>query len=194
MQQLFTIGVDECGTGALCGQLVVCGVRAPHTWSLSGLNDSKKLSEKKREQMRLKLLPLILNNTISFHLAERSNVIIDQLGMYAALKDAYIEVFHKLYQYSDLIIADGTLKFDGLGVDNYNIQSVIKADAKYPSVMAASILAKTYRDEELRQADKLYPQYDWKTNKGYSTKQHLQAIKENGACSLHRFSYKITKK
>jgi ribonuclease HII len=189
MQQLYTIGVDECGTGALCGQLVVCGVRAPHDWSLPGLNDSKKLSEKKREEMRLKLLPLILNNTISFHLAERSHLIIDQLGMYAALKDAYVEIFHKLYQYSDLIITDGNLKFDNLGVDNYNIQSVIKADAKYPTVMAASILAKTYRDQELREVDKLHPQYDWKTNKGYSTKTHLQAIKQFGACSLHRQSY-----
>jgi ribonuclease HII len=194
MQQLYIIGCDECGTGSLAAQLVVAGVRAPHDWSLPGLNDSKKLSEKQRELMTAKLQPLILNNTIAFYLAERSNLIIDQQGMYAALKDAYIEVFHQLYQPLDLVIADGTLNFDGLGVENYNIKSVIKADGKYPAVMAASILAKTYRDRQMKELDAQYPNYNWKINKGYPTKEHLSALHKFGASPLHRFSYAPIKK
>lgn len=183
------VGVDEVGTGALAGSLCVAGVRAPKDWALDGLNDSKKLSAKKREVMQERLLKLISDKEISWHLAERSNFEIDKLGMGVALKSAYIEVFKNLYNKDCLIITDGILKFDNLGVDDYDKISVIKADGKFPTVMAASILAKTYRDEKMKKLHEMYPVYDWIKNVGYAAKNHLDGIKKYGPCVLHRFSY-----
>lgn len=183
------IGCDEVGYGCLAGPLVVVGVRAPKDWSLAGLNDSKKLSAKKREAMRDQLSNLIESGTIAWHLAERSNAVIDKDGVAIALKSAYVEVFHKLYQDDCLIISDGILKFDNLGVDDYDKVSVIKADAKYPAVMAASILAKTYRDGKMKILHELHPQYGWDSNVGYGSKDHLAAIEKYGPCPLHRQSY-----
>lgn len=185
----FIIGADEVGYGCLAGPLVVCGVRAPRNWSLAGLNDSKKLSEKRRLVMGDKLSDLISKNEITFWLAERSNVQIDKTGVAFALKDAYVEVFHKLYQEDSLIISDGILKFDNLGVDTYDKVSIIKADTKIPAVMAASIIAKNYRDGKMKIFHPLHPQYGWNSNVGYGSKDHLEAIAKHGPCALHRFSY-----
>ncbi len=186
----YFVGCDEVGYGCLAGPLVVVGVRAPKDWTLDGLNDSKKLSEKKRDTMRAKLSELIEKGTITFHLAERSNSQIDKYGVAVALKDAYVECFHKLYQDDSLIITDGILKFDNLGVDAYDKQNLIKADAHLPVVMAASILAKTYRDKWMKEVGHAhYPQYNWASNVGYAAKDHLDAIAKHGPCALHRFSY-----
>lgn len=185
----FAIGADEVGYGCLAGPLVVCGVKAPKGWAIDGLNDSKKLSEKKRDVMRLKLNILIEKNEIQWHLAERSNNHIDKHGVAFSLKDAYVECFKALYAPECLIISDGILKFDNLGVDDYDICSLIKADQQIPTVMAASILAKTYRDEKMKNLHNLHPQYDWVSNVGYGSKNHLEAITKYGPCPLHRFSY-----
>lgn len=190
----FIIGCDEVGYGCLAGPLVVVGVRAPKDWTLAGLNDSKKLSAKKREAMLLPLMKLVQNKEISYHLAERSNTVIDKVGVAVALKDAYVEVFHALYQPDSLIISDGILKFDNLGVDAYDKVSVIKADSKYPAVMAASIIAKTYRDDLMHRLHHTYPNYGWDSNVGYGSKDHLEAIAYYGPCELHRFSYAPIKK
>lgn len=190
----YIIGADEVGTGSLAGALIVCGFKAPANWSIPGLNDSKKLSAKKRTIMRDMLLALVDKQEVIFHIAERTNIQIDQMGMAAALKDAYVEVFHKLYSDNSQIIIDGMLKFDGLGVDSYDKISIIKADTKFPQVMAASILGKTYRDAQMIELDKIYPAYDWKNNVGYPAKTHLTALDEVGPCSLHRFSYAPVKK
>jgi|SRR5579859_539306 len=183
------IGTDECGTGSLAGPLVVCGVKAPKNWSLATLNDSKKLTEKRREAARDQLLKLAETQNISYYITERSSTTIDKFGMAVALKDAYVEVFHALYENNSLIISDGTLKFDGLKVDSYPIVSLIKADAQIPTVMAASILGKTYRDNKMKELDSLFPQYNWKKNVGYPTKEHKDNINLYGPCDLHRFSY-----
>jgi ribonuclease HII len=175
--------------GCLAGPLVVVGVRAPKDWTLAGLNDSKKLSAKKREAMLLPLMKLVKGKEISYHLAERSNAEIDKVGVAVALKDAYVECFHALYQTDSLIISDGILKFDNLGVDAYDKVSVIKADAKFPTVMAASIIAKTYRDDKMHQLHYAYPHYGWDHNVGYGSKDHLDALTKIGPCVLHRFSY-----
>ena len=188
------IGCDEVGTGALAGPLFVCGIRASEGWSLDGLYDSKKLSAKKRLIMSDKLEKLISTNEISWALAGRSNTIIDQLGMAAALKDAYVEIFHQLYQPDSTIIVDGNLTFDNLGVDAYNLQSLVKADTKVPQVMAASILAKVYRDGKMKLLHKDYPMYDWEHNVGYGVASHLKALAQHGPCPLHRFSYYPIKK
>jgi ribonuclease HII len=183
------IGCDEVGTGSLAGPLVVCGISAPKDWTLEGLNDSKKLSAKKREAMCHKLLPLIENGTIAWHTAERSNAIIDELGLAAALKDAYVEVFKALYQDDCLIIVDGNLKFDNLEVDSFDKISMVKADTKIPAVMAASILAKVTRDHQMHEWHKEHPVYDFISNVGYGSAKHLKAIAEHGPCYLHRMSY-----
>ena len=185
----FIVGCDEVGYGCLAGPLVVVGVRAPKDWALTGLNDSKKLSAKKREGMRDLLTPLIESKAIAWHLAERSSAEIDKVGVAVALKDAYVECFHALYQPNSLIISDGILKFDSLGVDDYDKVSVIKADAKFPAVMAASILAKTYRDGKMKILHELHPMYGWDSNVGYGSKDHLAAIEKYGPCPLHRQSY-----
>lgn len=185
----YVLGADEVGYGCLAGPLVVCGVLAPKDWNLEGLNDSKKLSEKKRLLMRDKLKPLIENKTIKFYLAERANTSIDITGVSGALHNSYVEIFNKLYQSDCLIISDGILKFDDPSVRDYDRVSLIKADGQIPAVMAASILAKTYRDEKMKIAHITYPEYGWSTNVGYGSKEHLSAIWEHGATPLHRMSY-----
>jgi ribonuclease HII len=183
------VGCDEVGYGCLAGPLVVVGVRAPKDWKIDGLNDSKKLSAKKREALLLPLMKLVQSKDISYHLAERSNTEIDKVGVAVALKDAYVECFKALYQEDCLIISDGILKFDGLGVDDYDKVSVIKADTKYAAVMAASIIAKTYRDDKMHQLHHTYPNYGWDHNVGYPATDHREAIEKYGPCPLHRMSY-----
>ena len=189
----FTIGVDEVGTGCIAGPLVVVGVRAPKDWALAGLNDSKKLSAKRRDAMLLPLMKLVKSQEISYHLAERSNEYIDEVGVAVALKEAYVECFRALYTPDSLIISDGILKFDNLGVDGYDKVSVIKADAKYPTVMAASIIAKVYRDDKMHALHHTYPNYEWLSNVGYGSKSHLAAIEKYGPSPLHRYSYEPVK-
>jgi ribonuclease HII len=187
----FIVGCDECGTGSWAGPLVVVAVRAPKDWSLGGLNDSKKLSAKKREAMSVKLEKLIADGEISWALAERSNTVIDTIGLGVALKSAYVETFQQLYQAETLIIVDGNLKFDGLVPDDYNLTSIVKADTTVPQVMAASILAKVYRDSKMKILHKLHPEYGWDSNVGYGAKAHFNALKQYGYSPLHRMSYKI---
>lgn len=188
----FIVGADEVGWGALSGPVVVVGVRAPKGWWLDGLADSKKLkasSEKKLYEMRDKLNTAIENKEITWHLAERSNVQIDKMTPAMALKSSYVEVFNSLYDDDSHIISDGILNFKGLGVEHMSMESMIKADTKIPAVMAASILAKTYRDETMKIFHQLHPMYGWDSNAGYSSRDHLEAIAKYGPCALHRFSY-----
>jgi ribonuclease HII len=189
MNKSHIIGADECGYGSLAGPLLVCAVKTQNDWSMEGLNDSKKLSAKKRNTLRIKLLSLVEQGIIQYAMAERSNLQIDSLGVYVALKDAYAECYKKLYDEQSLLIADGNIKFDELSNDGYNITSVIKADTIYPTVMAASILAKTYRDNQMISLHTSYQIYDWINNMGYGAPLHLAAIKLYGPSSLHRMSY-----
>lgn len=183
------IGVDEVGYGAVAGPLVVVGVRAARDWNMAGLNDSKKMTPGSREVRRGELGELIEKKVISWHLAERSNVYIDSVGVATALKECYVEVFKALWDDHSIIICDGTLKFDKAVEDAYDRVSLVKADGKIPAVAAASILAKTYRDEKMRNLHPLHPQYGWDSNVGYPNPFHLQAISKHGPCPLHRFSY-----
>ena len=185
----YIVGCDEVGYGCLAGSLVIAGVSAPATWQLEGLNDSKKLSDKRRHVMLVKLMKLVQDKEISYHLAERTNVEIDLHGVASALKSAYAETFRALHGPESLIIVDGNLKFDNLGLDDYNIESIVKADTKIPAVMAASIIAKCWRDDRMKRLHFQYPNYNWIKNVGYGTADHLKAIVEHGPCELHRFSY-----
>jgi ribonuclease HII len=191
----FIIGCDEVGYGCLAGPVVVCGVRAPEDWFMAGLKDSKKFKTNKsmtaheqRTELALELKKLTEKGDISFHLAERSNTQIDNVGVAVALKDSYVETFHSLYQTNDKIIVDGTLKFTSYNL-KFNVESVIKADDKYNTVKAASIIAKSYRDSMMFLLHNQYPVYDWWNNSGYGSPMHLEGIDKHGPCKLHRFSY-----
>jgi ribonuclease HII len=183
------VGADECGYGSLAGMLVVCAVRVPKDWKLEGLRDSKKLSPQKREALSQQLEKLIAENKIQWALAERSNTVIDQIGVYNALKDCYVEVLQQLYFEDTLIIIDGNLKIDRESVNGYTRISVPKADDLYPAVSAASVLAKVYRDSKMKLLHKKYPMYGWDHNMGYASKDHYEGIKSHGPCPLHRLSY-----
>lgn len=190
-EKKFVIGCDEVGYGCWAGPLVVCGVRAPKDWNLVGLNDSKKLSASKREVLQAELLNLADKKIINYCVVEKSNIEIDKVGVGVALKQSYVEIFKSLYTPEALIVLDGILKFDGMGVDAFDQVSIIKADGHIPAVMAASILAKTYRDGLMKKYHIDFPQYDWENNVGYGVAMHLAAIKEHGFSPLHRRSYKI---
>lgn len=189
----YIIGADECGYGCLAGDVVVCAVKAPKDWNLEGLNDSKKLSENKRYLMRDKLIQLAESGEISYSITYRDNKYIDEVGIYNSLKICYNDaILSGLFPIvNESIIIDGNLNFNGFDLNNQNIKSVIKADTIFPVVMAASILGKTYRDDKMKDLDNLHPEYNWKNNKGYGTKDHIDAIKKYGLCDLHRKSYKI---
>lgn len=189
-QKPYIIGCDEVGYGALSGPLVIGAIRAPKDWAIPGLNDSKKLSDKQRRKMNEKIRAVIATGEISFAIAERCNKYIDERGVFRALRTSYQEVSKALYSQDSLIIIDGNVNFDKyLGGMDY--QTVIKADSKYPTVMAASIIAKVYRDDIMIKLSDKFPLYDWSSNKGYGSAKHIDAIKKIGYTELHRQSYKL---
>lgn len=188
----YILGIDEVGMGCLAGPVVSCGILAPAGWSLEGLRDSKKftkLSEKTQQAVLDKLNSQIESKIISFFVAERTNGQIDNLGIIPALKETYEEILNNLYRSDCTIILDGISKFDNLGGDDYDTQWVIQADSKYPTVMAASIIAKKYRDGKMKILHEVYPQYGWNSNVGYGSSDHIEAIKKYGGSPLHRRSY-----
>lgn len=171
-------GIDEAGRGALAGELVVaaCALKA----EISGLNDSKKLTPKKREI----LFGEICKNS-EFLIVYFNAKIVDLLGLSACLAKALVVFKERFKNYE--IIFDGNLDY-GVG-----IQTLIKADAKIPAVSAASILAKVSRDRQMILMDKIYPNYGFKKHKGYGTKEHLRAISKFGDCEITRKSFKVKK-
>jgi ribonuclease HII len=170
-------GIDEAGRGPLAGPLVMAGVILNNP--ITGLNDSKKLSKKKREM----LFDLILTNSDS-HIVRFSAQQIDLLGLSACLKIGLEEIMDCLNAKDYLF--DGNSKF---GVNG--LRTLVKADALIAEVSAASILAKVTRDREMVVLDATYPQYGFAEHKGYGTSAHVQAIREHGHCEIHRKSFKL---
>lgn len=170
-------GMDEAGRGPLAGPLVMAGVILKKP--ISGLNDSKKLSEKMRET----LFELILTNA-EYKIVHFSAEHIDTLGLSACLKKGLEEIMSFLH--ADDYLFDGNSKFGVSG-----LRTLVKADALIPEVSAASILAKVTRDREMIEMDPLYPNYGFALHKGYGTCAHVQAIKEYGYCDIHRKSFKL---
>lgn len=184
------IGADECGYGSLAGPLLIGAVKAPKDWSISGLNDSKKLTDKQRRTMNEKLR---MCGDIQFTLAERSNKHIDEFGVSVSLKECYKEVANTLYTPDSLIIIDGNVNFSET-LAGMDYQTVIKADTIYPAVMAASILAKVYHDDIMIKLVKDFPHYEkygWQSNMGYGSAKHIDAIRKIGYSEVHRLSYKL---
>ena len=178
----FICGIDEAGRGPLAGPVVVASVIMPADSIIEGVNDSKKVSEKKRE----KLYDLILEEAISYGVGIIGQDEIDDINILNATKKGLTMSLKELDKKPDLIIVDALTHIDTLGIP---YESIIKGDAKCYSIAAASIIAKVTRDRIMREWDKVYPQYGFATHKGYGTAAHIQAIKEYGPCPLHRKTF-----
>lgn len=178
----YICGIDEAGRGPLAGPVVVAAVIMPKDSMIEGVNDSKKVSEKKRE----KLYELIIEEAISYSVGIVDQNEIDRINILNATKAGLTEAVRTLKVKPELILVDALTNIDTCGVP---YKSIIKGDAKSYSIVAASIIAKVTRDRIMREWDKVYPQYGFEKHKGYGTAAHISAIKENGLCPLHRLSF-----
>ena len=175
-------GIDEAGRGPLAGPVVVAGVIMPKDSMIEGVNDSKKVTEKRRE----KLYDLIIEEAISYSISIIGQDIIDDINILNATKMGVTEVVDKLELKPDLIVIDA---LNHINTRQIPYESIIKGDAKCYNIAAASILAKVTRDRIMRQWDEVYPQYGFTSHKGYGTAKHIQAIKEYGLCPIHRRTF-----
>lgn len=178
----YICGIDEAGRGPLAGPVVVASVIMPKDSMIEGVNDSKKVSEKKRE----KLYEEITNTAIAWGVGIIDQREIDEINILNATKKGLTNSLKELEIKPDLILVDALTNIDTLGIP---YRSIIKGDAKSYSIAAASIIAKVTRDRIMRQWDELYPEYGFEKHKGYGTKMHIDAIKEYGPCPLHRKSF-----
>lgn len=197
-------GTDEAGRGCLAGPVTAAAILLPNHFELDLLNDSKQVSEKTRE----KLKPSIEEFAIAFAVTHIYTIEIDEINILNASMKAMQESILKLNPIPNYIIVDGNRPLNGkLGMkqktgkifsaDEINLlksipnTSIIKGDSKFMSIAAASILAKTYRDEYMNRIHEEFPMYNWKKNKGYPTKDHREAIKKYGPCKYHRMSFRL---
>lgn len=170
-------GIDEAGRGPIAGDLVMAGCIL--TGEVLGLNDSKKLSEKKRESLYEKI---ILNS--NYHIAKFSPSQIDEDGISHCLASGLREIMQNLE--CNEYLFDGNTTFGVKG-----LETMIKADGKVAEVSAASIIAKVTHDRDILEEAKKYPEYQFEKHKGYGTKLHIEMIKKHGYCKIHRKSYKL---
>ena len=175
-------GIDEAGRGPLAGPVVVGAVIMPRNSMIEGVNDSKKVSEKKREL----LYDEIIEEAIAYGVGIVDQKEIDRINILNATKEALTMAIKELNPKPDKIIVDALKGIDTLGIP---YESIIKGDAKCYSISAASIIAKVTRDRIMRQWDEIYPKYGFIKHKGYGTKVHIEAIKKYGICPLHRKSF-----
>ncbi|MGI6713564.1 MAG: ribonuclease HII [Bacilli bacterium] len=183
----FIVGTDEAGRGPLAGPLVAAAVILPSHWRSELIADSKQLSEKKRLEAFAQIKEIALDIGIGIISPEE----VDELNVYRASQKAMQMAIDQLKHHYDLIISDAM----PLPKSKKPVEVLIKADQKSLSVAAASIIAKVTRDQIMVELDREYPQYDFKNNKGYCTKKHLNALLLHGPKrGIHRFSYKPVKK
>ena len=178
-------GCDEAGRGCLAGPVVAAAVILPQGFSHPLLNDSKKLSDKQRRLLR----PIIEQNAIAYCVGFVSNEEIDKINILQASFLAMNRAVEGLKQKPELLLIDGN-RFNNK--TDIAFQCIVKGDSLYQSIAAASILAKTYRDEYMLNLHKEFPNYHWDKNMGYPTKQHRQAIIENGISPFHRKSFNLS--
>jgi ribonuclease HII len=201
---LLETGTDEAGRGCLAGPVTAAAVILPHGFENTILNDSKQLSEKTREKLR----PIIENQAISFAVTHLYPKEIDEINILNASMKGMQESVLKLNQTPEFIIVDGNRLLNAkLGLKStYGKQfskteikilksspnqSIVKGDSKYMSIAAASVLAKTYRDDYMNQIHEEFPMYNWKKNKGYPTKEHREAIRKYGVTKYHRLTFRL---
>ena len=178
----YIAGIDEAGRGPLAGPVVVASVILPQDSMIEGINDSKKVSEAKRE----KLYDLIINEAISYGIGIIYQDEIDEINILQATKKGLTEAIKQMEVKPNIIMVDALSGIDTLGIP---YKSIIKGDAKCYSIAAASILAKVTRDRIMREWDKIYPEYGFGSHKGYGTAKHIAAIREFGPCSIHRRTF-----
>lgn len=173
-------GVDEVGRGPLCGPVVTCACILPEDYHLDGLNDSKKVSEKKRE----KLYEILIKDAISYSIGISSPKRIDEINILEATKEAMISAINNLSVKPEHVLIDAVK----LNLDVPST-SIIKGDANSSSIAAASIIAKVTRDRMMYELDKEYPEYGYASHKGYPTKKHIEAVKQYGVKDFYRMTF-----
>lgn len=178
----YICGIDEAGRGPLAGPVVIGAVILPENSFIEGVNDSKKISEKKRE----KLYEQITKEAIAYSVGIVDQKKIDEINILNATKLGVKLALEGLKQTPEIIMVDALNNLETSGIPYI---SVIKGDAKNYCIAAASIIAKVTRDRIMRQWDEIYPAYGFAKHKGYGTAEHIKALKENGACTLHRKSF-----
>ncbi len=178
----YICGIDEAGRGPLAGPVVIGAVILPMDSLIEGVNDSKKVSEKKRE----KVFEEIISQAISYNVGIVDQNTIDEINILNATKLGVKKAIEGLEVKPDLILVDALTNIETFGIP---YKSIIKGDAKEYSIAAASIIAKVTRDRMMIEWDKIFPQYGFAKHKGYGTAAHIQALKENGPCMLHRKSF-----
>lgn len=177
----YICGIDEVGRGPLAGPVVTCAVILPKDCKILYVNDSKKLSEKKREE----LYDIIMEQALDVSIGIESPKVIDEINILQATYSAMRKSIEGLKYEPDIILVDA-VTIPGI---HYKQEPIIKGDAKSITIAAASIIAKVTRDRMMVEYDKLYPGYDFASNKGYGTERHIQALKEKGASPIHRYSF-----
>ena len=181
---LVEAGCDEAGRGPLAGPVFAAAVILPKDFHHPLLNDSKKMTEKARELLR----PIIERESIAWAVEEVSAEEIDTINILNASIAGMQRAVRKLSVKPEFLLIDGT-RFKPF--DDYRYQCIVKGDAKFTSIAAASVLAKTYRDEYMRKLAQEYPQYGWERNMGYPTKEHIEAIRRHGYTPEHRKSFHV---
>lgn len=181
---LLEAGTDEAGRGCLAGPVTAAAVILPEGFESQLLNDSKQLSEKNREILK----PIIEECAITFAVTHLEPLIIDEINILNASIKAMQNCIYKLNPTPLHIIVDGN-RFKPVNTIPHT--TIIKGDSKYMSIAAASVLAKTYRDEYMNRIHEEFPMYNWKKNKGYPTKEHREAIAKYGTTKYHRMSFRL---
>lgn len=176
----YICGIDEAGRGPLCGPVSVCAVIMPLDEMIDGINDSKKVSEKKREM----LYDVIKQKAIAYKCVMLDNNVIDEINILEATKRAMREAVMGLGVEPDLVLVDAVK----LALP-YETRPIIKGDATSYAIASASIIAKVERDRVMAEYDKAYPEYGFIKNKGYGTKAHIEAIKKYGPTPVHRKTF-----
>lgn len=181
----YIAGIDEAGRGPLAGPVVAACVMLPKDSFIAGLDDSKKLSEKKREA----LYNIITEKALAYGIGIVDEKYIDKVNILNATKKAMCKAVSSLKLKPEILLIDA-VKLDDISIEQF---SIIKGDKKSVSIAAASIIAKVTRDRIITEMDLLYPQYGFKKHKGYGTREHIEAIKKYGFCPIHRMSFNIKK-
>lgn len=178
----YVAGIDEAGRGPLAGPVVVACVILPQDSMIEGINDSKKISESKRE----KLYEIITKEAISYGVGIIYQEEIDEINILQATKKGLHEAIKSMEIKPNVILVDALTGIDTMGIP---YKSIIKGDAKSYSIGAASIIAKVTRDRIMREWDKIYPEYGFASHKGYGTAKHIAAIKKYGLTPIHRKTF-----
>ncbi len=181
----YICGIDEVGRGPLAGPVVAAAVILKKDSYFEGLNDSKKLSKKKREE----LFEQITKEAVAYSICEVDNIEIEKYNIYNAARIAMMRAVEKLDIKPDFLLIDA-MPFENYSIPNF---SMIKGDEKSVSIAAASVVAKVYRDNLMEKYAKEYPYYDFENNAGYGTKKHLDALEKYGVSPIHRRDFEPIK-